>query len=614
MRGLPLDASKRFAAKALHTLGPRDTFNLIRFAGDNEVYSKDALPNDRQAIASALAWFDRQQGGGGTEMLSALKAAFARPADPNRLRVVVFLTDGYVGNDDESSVNHSLLDRMADLGRGAYVFVRPDESADDALEAFRSWVTLPYLTDLAIDWGALPVADISPERIRDLGSGQTLTLVGRYLNAAEGNVVIRGKLGGRYWEQMIHVVLPERKTDNEALAAVWARGRIQDLLRDSGQNLESVKAEVIALGLTYRLMSPYTSFVAVDDSRVVNPSGKSRVVRQALPLPDGVSFEGIFGTSGPAGLREEAETDEEPEDIDDELDNVTAGRGDAAVVGGVVGGVAGGVPGGIANNTYGRAQGGYGQVVATPTPPPPRAKFSASFVADLPVAGRFYQNVMALPPGVAHADGDGNPNVNGAREQDFKSVVGGISFWDAGFADSRDSRERLLATSFRVLADLADDGKLSPADGRPALAALLAAQRGSGAIAEDVEVHAVAAWALAEAASITPSDPWVTQAKTKAVDYLVKLAQPKGWPRRPGRAVDAETTRWARFVLGSIQPMSVSSIPVPAGQPAGPYAQLRTALAAARSGGKAPKIAGQSSFERLLRTIGRGNLKVVRVT
>ena len=54
-------------------------------------------------------------------------------------------------------------------------------------------------------------------------------------------------------------------------------------------------------------------------------------------------------------------------------------------------------------------------------------KFSSDFIADLPVAGRFYQNVLALAPGVHDDDKDGNPNVNGARERDFKTQVGGIS-------------------------------------------------------------------------------------------------------------------------------------------------------------------------------------------
>jgi Ca-activated chloride channel family protein len=591
MSGIPLEASKRLAEKALHALGPRDTFNLIRFAGDNEIYSRGPLPNDRDVIASALTWLNRQRGTGGTELHAALKAAFARPIDPNRVRVVVFLTDGEVGNDEQilaevgkvigdsriytvgigTSVNHHLLFRMADLGRGAYVFVRPDESADDALEAFRSWVTLPYLTDLTIDWGALPVADIAPERLRDLGSGQTLTLVGRYLAAGQGDVVFRGRLGGRFWEQTLHVVLPERQPDNEALSAVWARGRIEERLRKGGcPTPDSVSAEVIALGLTYRLMSPYTSFVAVDDSRVVNPSGVPRIVRQALPIPEGVSFEGIFGKNGPAGLLPDGKQDEEPEDIDDVR---------AETLGGVVGGDATG----LVVTAEAISKSGHALVAA-----PRMTTFSSDFVANLPVAGRRFQQVLALAPGIQDRDGDGNPNVNGARE-------------------------RLLDTAFRVLADLADDGKLSPAEGRPALAALLAAQLGSGAIAQDLEVHAVATWALAEAASSTPSDPWVAQARTKAVDYLVRLAQPNGWPMRPGGPVDAEATRWARLILRSIRSASVGSIPMPQGEPTVHYAQLRAGLAAARSGGKPLKIAGRSPFERLVRSIGRGHLKVLRV-
>jgi hypothetical protein len=54
-------------------------------------------------------------------------------------------------------------------------------------------------------------------------------------------------------------------------------------------------------------------------------------------------------------------------------------------------------------------------------------KFSSDFIQDLPVPGRFYQNVLSLAPGVQDPDKDGNPNVNGARDRDFKTEVSGIS-------------------------------------------------------------------------------------------------------------------------------------------------------------------------------------------
>jgi hypothetical protein len=332
---------------------------------------------------------------------------------------------------------------------------------------------------------------------------------------------------------------------------------------------ESVKAEVTTLAVNYRLMSPYTSFVAVDNSVVVNPSRESRSIRQALPMPEGVSYE--------------------------------------RVVGGVEGGVPGGVPGAAAEQVivvsagagvqYDRAQVGF-----------------AKLVTNMPVAGRFYQDVIALAPGVQDPDGDGNPNVNGARERDFKTSVGGISNVNpltGTWVESRENNARVLDTAFRVLADLADDGKLSKAEGKPALAALLAAQRPSGAIASDIAVHALATWALAEAALTAPGDASIASAKTKALDYLVGLALPKGWPAWPGGAIDAETTRWARLVLSKIQPAAVVSIPVPAGEPTVNYAQLTASLAAAKSGGTPPKVAGRSSFERLVRTIGRGHLSLM---
>ena len=530
-------------------------------------------------------------------------------SDPNRVRIVVFLTDGYVGDEQQilaeignvlgqariytigigGSVHHYLLDRMADLGRGAYVFVRPDESADDALEAFRSWVTKPYLTDLSIEWGALPVADFGSERLRDLGSGQTLTVVGRYLDAAEGDVVVRGRLAGRAWEQRIHVKLPEKESKHEALGALWARGRIEDLMLGASQGMtDAVQAQVTALALEYRLMSPYTSFVAVDDSQVVNPAGTSPTIHQAVPLPEGVSFEGIFGKEGPTGLKQKREPIQEISDVD--------------------------APAGAA----------YGGAV----------KFSADFIQELPVAGRFYQNVLALAPAVQRPDGDGNPNVSGARDRDFKTQVSGISNVDplAGQFLNRvgaDSIEEIsvvaasrrmarfespapnrraadpggyaLDAALRVLADLADDGKISPAEGRPALAALLAEQRSDGSIAHDLGVHAVATWALAEAALALPPEPLVKNARAKALEFLVASAK---------RGVsDPESARWVRLVLGALDPAAAASIPAPGGKASAAYERLRSALAGARAA-KLPS--GRSAFDRLVSSIGRKNLRVVK--
>jgi len=76
---------------------------------------------------------------------------------------------------------------------------------------------------------------------------------------------------------------------------------------------------------------------------------------------------------------------------------------------------------------------------------------------------------------------------------------------------------------------------------------------------------------------------------------------------------DAEATRWTRLVLGWIAPASVHSVPMPGGEPSRRYVQLRAAIAAGKSGGKLPPASSSSAFDRLVRTISRGNLKVVKV-
>jgi hypothetical protein len=141
-------------------------------------------------------------------------------------------------------------------------------------------------------------------------------------------------------------------------------------------------------------------------------------------------------------------------------------------------------------------------------------------------------------------------------------------------------------------------------------------QQPSGEIGRIVVDHALAAWALAEAAMAAPKDASLAAARTKAIAYLVGLKRSEGWPFAAGGAIDAESTRWARLVLSLIQPEAVRSMPVPAGEPMDNYKRLTAILDAVRFGAKSPavEVVGEveSSFDRFLRAIGRGKLKTVK--
>jgi hypothetical protein len=118
-------------------------------------------------------------------------------------------------------------------------------------------------------------------------------------------------------------------------------------------------------------------------------------------------------------------------------------------------------------------------------------------------------------------------------------------------------------------------------------------------------VHAIATWALAEAALEMPGEPMVKEARSRALSFLVAVA-------KNGGALDAESARWARLVLGALDPAAASSIPAPVGPASPVYERLRSALAGSRSGVAVTKQTGHGAFDRLVSTIRRKNLRVVR--
>lgn len=317
MRGAPLEAAKGVVRQALRALGPRDTFQIIRFSERASGLGPNPLPPTPEHVRRGLAYLDGLQGEGGTEMISGIRAALGYPADAERVRIVAFLTDGYIGNESEildevrrligaarlfsfgigTSVNRHLLEGLAEEGRGAAAFLAPRESPDEMVERFVRRIAAPLLTDIRITWEDLEVEDLEPARIPDLFAGQPLLIHGRYRKAGTGLVIVEGEQGGRRRTYRRVVILPDRAADHEAVGRLWARARIHRLSRElHGGEDDATRERIIALGLRHRLMTAWTSLVAID-SVISNTSGSSTPMEVPVNLPEDVSYEGIFGSS-----------------------------------------------------------------------------------------------------------------------------------------------------------------------------------------------------------------------------------------------------------------------------------------------------------------------------
>jgi len=310
MSGFPIEKSKEVIKLALDGLNPRDTFNLITFAGDTHILFPQPAPATPENVLRAQQFLLSRSGGGGTEMMPAIRAAL-EPGQADHIRIVCFLTDGYVGNDMEivdevkrysnarvfsfgigGSVNRYLLDKMAEAGRGDVEYVGLDDDGSAAAKRFWARVRNPLLTDISIDWNGLPVSEIFPARHRDLFDAKPVTITGRYSAPANGTIKLHGRMRGREFVREIAVTLPGSEAGHGALASLWARSKIEHL--QSARPAAADREEITRLGLDYRLMTQYTSFVAVEE-QVTNRNGVMRRIEVPLEMPRGVSHDGIFG-------------------------------------------------------------------------------------------------------------------------------------------------------------------------------------------------------------------------------------------------------------------------------------------------------------------------------
>ncbi|HKC86402.1 MAG TPA: VIT and VWA domain-containing protein, partial [Blastocatellia bacterium] len=231
MGGLPIETAKRVTRLALDGLYEHDTFNLITFSGDTSVLFDKPVPATKENLLKARQFLEGKRGDGGTEMMKAIRAALADTDAQDHIRIVCFMTDGFVGNDMEivgeiqrhpkarvfsfgigNSVNRFLLDKMAEqgLGEAEYVFLnrgdqKDAEAAADAAKRFYERVRSPLLTDISVDWNGLPIADVYPKRLPDLFSARPLFITGRYTGAASGVMRLRGKAAGGDFLREINV-------------------------------------------------------------------------------------------------------------------------------------------------------------------------------------------------------------------------------------------------------------------------------------------------------------------------------------------------------------------------------------------------------------------------
>ncbi|GIK85945.1 MAG: marine proteobacterial sortase target protein [Betaproteobacteria bacterium] len=321
MAGQPIAQAKAALVLALERLQPGDRFNVIAFHSRARALFAVPMPVDPATVGRARAFVAGLRADGGTEMREALALALAPgERDDARVRQVVFLTDGAVGNEDElfrligerlgdrrlftvgigAAPNAHFMRKAAQFGRGTHTTIGDAGEVAQRMDALLRKLDSPMLTDVAIDWPA--GAEAWPQRLPDLYAGEPVVATAR-LPALDGEIVVRGRFGGAPWRASVPLAAAG---GHDGVHALWARAKI-DALADAqraGADADAVRAEIVRVALAHRLVSRHTSLVAVDVTPALPDGATIQTRRVAANLPHGmepdVLVAGLPQTATPA--------------------------------------------------------------------------------------------------------------------------------------------------------------------------------------------------------------------------------------------------------------------------------------------------------------------------
>lgn len=310
MSGESIRQARAGLAQGLARLRPQDRFNLVIFNNEFRVYSDvmvQATPAALRDVSRAVEGLDAS---GGTEMAPALNWALSKTADTEgRLRQIIFLTDGAVGNDEEmlaliraklgkarlftvgigSAPNSYFMTRAAEIGRGAHIYIGDTGEVARQMEALFAKIENPVMTDLKLTLPAGAAAEIYPDPLPDLYAGDPLTVAIKA--EAAGDAVLTGVRDGAPWSLTVPLDQAARRP---GVAKLWARAKIKGLEaerlafgRGDARDEATLDAAILDTALAHGLTSRMTSLIAVDTTPA-RPDGEPLTTAQvALNLPAG---------------------------------------------------------------------------------------------------------------------------------------------------------------------------------------------------------------------------------------------------------------------------------------------------------------------------------------
>ena len=286
MQGNSIEQAKLGLIMALQKLRPNDNFNIIEFNTYHSSLFSNLQPATNHNTSTAINWVNHLKADGGTEMLPALKTSLKQFTHGEKLQQLIFITDGAIGNESAlfstihnniqqirlftvgigSAPNSYFMRKAAQFGRGTFTHIGNNREVTKKMTVLFQQIENAIASNITINWPTN--AEHYPERIPDLYAGEPL-LVAAKVDQLTGELFVSGTTASQSWTQSLSLA---QHTKSKKIGNVWAREKIESLedKKIAGGDAKTIREEVLEIALTHSLLSPYTSFVAVEE-KIVRP-------------------------------------------------------------------------------------------------------------------------------------------------------------------------------------------------------------------------------------------------------------------------------------------------------------------------------------------------------
>jgi Ca-activated chloride channel family protein len=296
MAGEKMEQAKKALNFCIANLNETDRFNVVRFSTEASALYRELKPANKANRAEANAFIENMKAIGGTNIDEALSLALSTNTEDNRPNFIIFLTDGKptIGETNQdalltkvksynakntriftfgigTNLNTKLLDQLTEMTNAYRTYVLPNEDIEVKVSNFYTKVSSPILTDIVVTFDEdFDVSQLQPKKLADIFKGSSLSILGRYAGSGTGKVTVTGKVNGEEKKYVYEVEFPKKAKKHDFVTSLWAAstvGYLMDQIRLNGEQKELID-EVVRLSKKYGIITPFTSYLIIEDEAV----------------------------------------------------------------------------------------------------------------------------------------------------------------------------------------------------------------------------------------------------------------------------------------------------------------------------------------------------------